>query len=76
MRIELDVQALPEHARRVGIDPGRSFNRQLARRLGVTEATISRVLRGKTEPGNRVIAAFLLHFGSGNFHQLFTVVSD
>lgn len=76
MHVELIVPALHEHAHRVGITPGRSFNRQLARRLGLVEPTISRVLRGKTDPGNRVIAAFLLHFGPGNFHQLFRVVDD
>lgn len=76
MHVELNVQALREHSQRVGVDPGRSLNRQLAERLRVSEPTISRSLRGKTEPGNRVIAAVLLHFGPGNFHQLFRLVDD
>jgi transcriptional regulator with XRE-family HTH domain len=76
VHVELNVQALREHSHQVGVDPGRSLNRQLADRLRVSEPTISRVMRGKTEPGNRVIAAFLLHFGPGNFHHIFRVVSD
>ena len=76
MHIELNVQALQEHARRVGIDPDRFYGRQLSERLGVGEPTISKLLNGKGEPGNRFMATCLMHFGVGNFHQLFTVVGD
>jgi transcriptional regulator with XRE-family HTH domain len=76
MHIELNVQALRDHARRVGIDPDRFYCRELSRRLGVGEPTISKLLNGKAEPGNRFMATCLAHFGVANFHELFKIASD
>jgi hypothetical protein len=39
MHIELNVQALQDHARRVGIDPDRFYCRELSQRLGVGPST-------------------------------------
>ena len=48
---------------------------QASRALGVNPATLSRVLRGKTAPGERFIAATLLAFPEMDFADLFDVVA-
>jgi len=47
-----------------------------SRALGVNPATLSRVLRGKTAPGERFIAATLAAFPEMDFADLFEVVVD
>lgn len=50
---------------------------QAARALGVNPATLSRVLHGRTAPGERFIAACLHTFaGTLEFADLFEVVGD
>ena len=49
---------------------------QAARELGVNPATLSRVLRGRTAPGERFIAACLSTFADSlEFSDLFEVVT-
>lgn len=46
----------------------------LAKRMGVDPATVSRVLRGKQEPGPKFIAALVAAFPGFDLDDLFEVV--
>lgn len=46
----------------------------LAKRMGVDPATVSRVLRGKQEPGPRFIAALVAAFPGMDLDDLFEVI--
>jgi hypothetical protein len=46
-----------------------------AAELGVTPSTISRLVNGKSEPGNKIIAAFLLTYPQ-TFDYFFEVVDE
>lgn len=48
---------------------------QASKALGINPATLSRVLRGKTAPGERFIAAALTAFPELEFSDLFDVVT-
>jgi transcriptional regulator with XRE-family HTH domain len=48
----------------------------LGARIGVHHSQVSRVLSGKSEPGNRFIAGILDVFGVGAFQDLFAIVPD
>jgi transcriptional regulator with XRE-family HTH domain len=56
--------------RRLGIET----ERDLAKRMGMDAATVSRALSGKARPGRRFIAASLRLFGEGWFNALFKVI--
>jgi len=49
---------------------------ELARLAGIHATQLSRVLSGKSEPGNKFIAGLLHVFGVGAFQDLFAIVSD
>jgi transcriptional regulator with XRE-family HTH domain len=49
---------------------------QLARAVGVHPTQFSRVLSGRSEPGNKFIAGMLEVFGVAAFPEVFAVVSD
>lgn len=51
-----------------------SSNNSLARKWGVSPATISRMLDGSQEPGPKVIAGAIQSFGQSMFFELFKVV--
>lgn len=56
---------------------GWTSDEQAAKALGVNPATLSRVLRGRTAPGERFIAAALSTFaGTLEFNDLFEVITD
>lgn len=46
----------------------------LAKRMGVDPATVSRVLRGKQEPGGKFIAALVAAFPGMDLDDLFEVI--
>lgn len=46
----------------------------LAKRMGVDPATVSRVLRGKQEPGPKFIAALVSAFPGMDLDDLFEVI--
>lgn len=62
-----------EKLKKLGLYPNESC---LARRLGVSTATTSRVVRGLSEPGPRVVAGAIQAFGQSMFFELFDVVGD
>ena len=43
----------------------------LAREIGVSEASLSRIMNGKRNPGHKVIGKMLLYFGV-SFERLFS----
>ncbi|OMC55444.1 hypothetical protein A5747_13730 [Mycobacterium sp. IS-836] len=49
-------------------------NSCLAKQWGVDPATVSRVLRGRQEPGRRVLAGSVQAFGQAMFFELFRVI--
>lgn len=49
---------------------------QFARAAGVHPTQLSRVMSGRSEPGNKFIAGMLEVFGVASFPQLFAIVSD
>lgn len=49
---------------------------QLARLIGVHPTQFSRVISGRSAPGNKFIAGVLEVFGIGAFQDLFAVVAD
>ena len=49
---------------------------QASKAIGVNPATLSRVLKGRTAPGERFIAGVLLALPEVEFSDLFEVVSD
>lgn len=51
-------------------------DRELAERIGMDAATVSRVLTGKAAPGPRFIAGLIDAFGTEWFSDLFVVVPD
>lgn len=51
-------------------------DKELADRIGVDAATVSRVLTGKSAPGPRFIAGLIDAFGTEWFTDLFVVVPD
>lgn len=55
---------------------GLHSDQQLANRIGIDPATLSRVLNGKSEPGQKFLAGVLQAFGHRWFTELFQVVDD
>ena len=53
-----------------------SSDRALAKLIGVDPATLSRVLRGKTEPTGKFIAGTIHALGMNWFEHLFEVVDE
>jgi transcriptional regulator with XRE-family HTH domain len=51
-------------------------DKQLAEKIGLDPATVSRVLTGKSAPGPRFIAGLIDAFGIEWFADLFAVVPD
>ena len=49
---------------------------QLAERIGVDPATVSRILSGKCAPGTIFIAGLLSEFGTDRFDDVFVVTDD
>ncbi|SFA43200.1 hypothetical protein SAMN05444374_102394 [Rhodococcoides kroppenstedtii] len=49
---------------------------ELAARIGVDPATVSRILSGKCAPGTKFIAGVLTEFGSDAFGEVFVVVDS
>ncbi|MFZ1363085.1 MAG: helix-turn-helix transcriptional regulator [Candidatus Nanopelagicales bacterium] len=49
---------------------------QQAKEIGVNEATVSRVVRGETAPGERFIAGVLAAFPEAIFSDLFEVTTE
>jgi transcriptional regulator with XRE-family HTH domain len=49
---------------------------QLAERIGVDPATVSRILSGKCLPGTKFIAGVLAEFGRDCFADIFVIVAD
>lgn len=47
----------------------------LAREIGVSEASLSRIMNGKRNPGQKVIGKMLIYFGV-SFERLFTCKSQ
>jgi hypothetical protein len=68
--IVVNLDGFTKWRRRLGIDT----DRELARRMGMNVATVSRALSGKAAPGRRFIAAALKLFGVAWFSELFNVV--
>lgn len=54
-------------------DVGAHTNVEVAKVLGLNDGTISRVLTGKAEPGNKFIAAVLAHVPVA-FEEVFVIV--
>lgn len=54
---------------------GLTTDDQLARAVGVHPTQFSRVLSGRSEPGNKFIAGMLDVFGVDAFSQIFEVVA-
>jgi len=54
-------------------DVGAHTNVEVAKVLGLNDGTISRVLTGKSEPGNKFIAAVLAHVPVA-FEDVFVIV--
>lgn len=54
-------------------DVGANTNVEVAKVLGLNDGTISRVLTGKSEPGNKFIAAVLAHVPVA-FEEVFVIV--
>lgn len=55
---------------------GFKSNDQVARAAGMHPTQFSRVLSGRSEPGNKFIAGILEVFGVAAFPRLFEVVTD
>lgn len=51
-------------------------NAALAKRMGVDEATVSRVLRGMQAPGPRFMAALVACFPGYDLDDLFEIIND
>lgn len=51
-------------------------DQELATRIGVSPATVSRVFSGKMPPSNRFIGGSLKTFGHAWFYELFKIVED
>jgi hypothetical protein len=68
--IEVNRAGFLRLGHRIGIES----ERDLARRMGMNHATVSRALSGQAAPGRRFIAASLKLFGHGWFGELFTVI--
>ena len=64
--------ALDEHKDIAGL----RTDDQLARAAGIHPTQLSRVMSGRSEPGNKFIAGMLEVFGVDAFPMLFAVVSD
>jgi transcriptional regulator with XRE-family HTH domain len=67
--IALNQEGLKALRRKQGI----YSDQDLAKRLGVDIATVSRVMAGKAAPGRKFIACALRYFGVAQFTELFTV---
>ncbi len=65
-------EAIIERQRLLGITTAE----ELAARAEVHPTQMSRVLAGKSLPGNRFIAGLLHVFGDDRFQELFAVVPD
>lgn len=55
---------------------GITYDHQLAERIRVDAATVSRVLTGKSAPGPRFIAGCIEAFGADCFTDLFVITPD
>ena len=51
-------------------------NAALAKRMGVDEATVSRVLRGMQSPGPKFMAALVACFPGYDLDDLFEIIND
>lgn len=67
--IALRRTALEERRRRAGWSDA-----DLARNLGMSHASVSRILAGRTQPGPAFIAGALHIFGTRAFAELFEVI--
>ena len=70
--IRLNHEKLAAYRRLAGI----KTDKDLAQRLGMDPASISRVLNGTQAPGATFIASICDYFGKDLFGDLFDVVSD
>lgn len=70
--LRLRAQQLAKYRKLAGI----TTDDALARRMGVDPATVSRVLRGKQEPGSKFIAALVAAFPGMDLDDLFEVVTE
>lgn len=55
---------------------GLGTDEQVARAAGIHPTQYSRVLSGRSEPGNKFIAGVLEVFGVDAFSRIFAIVSD
>jgi transcriptional regulator with XRE-family HTH domain len=69
-QLELDREALTRFRKRAFIDD----DQDLAKGIGLSAATVSRVLSGEVKPSNQFIAGLLKLFGHAWFNELFKVV--
>jgi transcriptional regulator with XRE-family HTH domain len=70
--LSISQQGLIRLRKKTGLDS----DQQLAQRIGIDPATLSRVLNGKSEPGQKFLAGVLQAFGHRWFTELFQVVDD
>lgn len=68
--VRLRKAAFRRHARRLGL----TSDAQVARHLGVSQATILRLFRDDSGPGESLIAAALTAFPGVAFEDIFVVV--
>lgn len=70
--LELDRDGLERLRRYANI----TTDGQLAARIGVDPATVSRILSGKCLPGTKFIAGVLAEFGSDRFDDVFVITDS
>ena len=70
--LAISQQGLVRLRAKTGIDS----DQDLAKRIGVDPATLSRVLSGKSGPGTKFLAGVLSEFGHRWFTELFQVIDD
>lgn len=71
-KLVLRRDQLAARKRLAGIDT----DNDLAELAGIHPTQLSRVMSGRSAPGNRFIAGLLEVFGAGAFQDLFAVVPD
>lgn len=71
-RLILNIEELDRRRDQLGITTGQ----ELAQRIGVHPAQVSRVLAGGSAPGARFIAGLLEVFGKDSFAALFDIAPD
>ena len=55
---------------------GLSTDIEIAERTGLARTTVFRLLRGDVDPGERIIAAFLVAFPDRHFEDLFEIALE